>query len=217
MIIIDYKKKYHNKIVKAAVAALELGKCVVYPTDTSYGIAVDATNFDAIIRLYRIKERDINKPIHIIAPSLAKAKKIGQWNKQATQLAQKFWPGPLTLVLKIKDKQQTYKLLGAKTGNIGLRMPKNTLALDLAKILGRPITTTSANPSAAASGGHDSYSAKEVLTQFRNKKHQPDIVINAGKLAKRKPSTVVKIDNHELTILRIGPITKKQIQNATNS
>jgi L-threonylcarbamoyladenylate synthase len=86
-------------------------------------------------------------------------------------------------------------------------MPNNKIALDLAKFLKRPITATSAN----VSGKNDCYSAHEIISQFQNQKNKPDIIINAGTLPKRKPSTIVKIQNHNVEILREGPISKKQI------
>jgi L-threonylcarbamoyladenylate synthase len=81
-------------------------------------------------------------------------------------------------------------------------MPNNTIALDLAKHLKRPITATSAN----LSGQPDVYSAASIEKQFEKKKFQPDIIINAGRLPKRKPSTVVKVDDGKITVLRQGPI-----------
>ena len=97
MVIIDYKKKYHKQIIAAAVKALKAGKAVAYPTDTSYGLAVDATSVKAIKKLYKIKGRNFNKPVHVVIPSIAYGKKIARWNPVASKLAKKFWPGALTL------------------------------------------------------------------------------------------------------------------------
>lgn len=212
MIILDYKKQNHKQIIKACVTALKLGKVVAYPTDTSYGLAVDVKNIEAIKKLYRIKDRGLNKPVHVIVPSITFAKKIVSWNKQADKLAKKFLPGPLTLVLELRAKGVGLRKLSAGTGFLGVRMPKNQIALDLVKLLKNPITTTSANPSFHLSGGFDSYSAEDVLKQFTNKKHKPDIVLNAGKLFKHKPSTLVKIDGNKIEILRKGPISEKEIK-----
>ncbi len=240
MIILDYQKKYHKKIIHACVLALKQGKVLAYQTDTSYGLAVDASNISAIKKLYKIKGRNFNKPSSIVVPSVAYAKKIVRWGKIASKLAKRWWPGVLTLVLGQRAKgvgasfpvlrirlggeggsrpqsktgaqaqplRQTIKTLSASTGWIGLRMPKNDIALDLAKILKYPITATSAN----VSGQADCYSADEVIEQFKKQKYRPDIIINAGKLLKRKPSTLVKIEGKDLTILRQGPISEKQIR-----
>jgi L-threonylcarbamoyladenylate synthase len=187
---------------------------VAYPTDTSYGLAVDSENPAAIKRLYKVKERQGMKPVHVIVPSLTMAKKIAHFDRRSEKLAKKFWPGPLTLVLWLKSKKAGYKMLSAGSGTIGMRIPKNKFAMELSKKLGRPITTTSANPSAHLSGGFDSYSASDVVKQFQKKKYQPDIVINYGRLPKRKPSTVLRLLHEPFEILRVGPVSKKQLDKA---
>ena len=217
MIILDYKKQYHKQIIASAVKALKAGKVLAYPTDTCYGLAVDAGNIKAVKRMYSIKGRDFNKPVHIIAPSMAYAKKIAVWNPSAVKLAKKFWVGPLTLILSLRIKDEGLKILSANTGSIGLRMPNNKIALDLAKYLGRPITATSAN----VSGQADCYTSDEIVKQFsaeggfssggKNKKYRPDIIINAGKLPKNKPSTLVRAFDDVVKVLREGPISEKQI------
>ena len=210
MIIIDYQAKFHKRIIHACVAALRAGKVVVYPTDTSYGLAVNIDNARAVEKLYRVKERGFNKPSSVIAPSISYAKRMVEWDRTATKLVKKFWPGAVTILVKLKMKNEKLKVLTANSGFIGLRMPENKIALDLAKILGRPITATSAN----VAGVEDCYSAEDVIKQFKKKKFKPDIIINAGKLPKRKPSTIVKIANNNFEILRHGPVSEQQIKTA---
>jgi L-threonylcarbamoyladenylate synthase len=207
MIIVDYSKKYHRNIIKSAAKALKQGKAVAYPTDTSYGLAVDATNIMAIKKLYSIKGRNFSKPVHVVVPSISYLKRMVRWNTKADKLAKRFWPGALTTVSKLKIKNLTLKILSADTGFLGVRMPKNKIAQDLSRFLNHPITTTSAN----VSGQKDCYSIKEIIAQFKSHKIKPDIIINAGKLPKRKPSTVVKIAGGQVTVLREGPISQKQI------
>ena len=220
MIILEYKKKHHQEIIHAVNLALKHGKVVAYPTDTSYGLAVDPTNAQAVKKFYKIKERTAKKPVHIVVASVAQAKKYAQWNKYAQKLAAKFWPGQISLVLPLSAKTSAakenvfLKQFSAGTKTVGLRVPKNQIALDIVKTLKRPITATSANPSAHLSGGYDSYSAEDIIKQFSKQKYKPDIIINAGKLPKRKPSTVAKInEDGTFEIFREGPVTKKQIQN----
>ncbi|HVY67518.1 MAG TPA: L-threonylcarbamoyladenylate synthase [Patescibacteria group bacterium] len=214
MIILAYSKKYHRQIVHACALALKQGLVVAYPTDTSYGLAADAGNPSAIQRLYRIKERQKNKPVHIVVPDLAYAKKIAGWSPAAAKLARAFWPGPLTLVLPLKARGNGgLKLLSAGSGFIGMRQPKNELAMALVRALGRPLTATSANPSARLSGGYDSYSARDIAAQFAGKPHRPDIVIDAGRLPRRRPSTLVRLSASGPEILRPGPVSSKQILN----
>ena len=218
MIVIDYQKKHHKKIIHACVLALKQGRVVAYPTDTSYGLAVDATNKKALRKLYQIKGRDFKKPSSFVVPSLSYAKKNSLWEKSVNKLVKKFWPGALTIVLKTKNK-----------AFIAWRMPDNKIAMDLAKILHKPITATSGN----VSGQPDCYSADDIIKQFKNKKLKPDIIINAGRLPKRKPSTIVKITTssprpnalggqaslkrrgeNTVEILRQGPISATKIAKA---
>lgn len=223
MIVLKYSQKHHRKIIHAISLSLKHGKIVAYPTDTSYGLAVDPTQPAALKRFYRIKQRTLRQPIHIVVASVAQAKQYGQWNQYAQKLVNQFWPGPLSLVLPLKTstkigqasknpKLQFVKSFSADTGTIGLRCPQNKIALDIVKVLGQPITATSANPSHHGAGSYDSYSAQDVIDQFSKQKHKPDIIIDAGTLPKRKPSTLVKVNsNGSFEILRAGPITKKQI------
>lgn len=217
MIVIDYDVKRHKEIVDACVRALRLGKVVAYPTDTSYGLACDTLNHQAVLKFYRIKERTFKKKVHLVVPSVAYAKKLVVWNSKLTKLARVFWPGPLTFAdlpflpdaLKLVPDLKNF---GAGTGTIGLRMPNNDVALDLVRGLGRPITATSANPSAHLSGGYDSYSGEDVYEQFSKQKYKPDIIINAGKLKKTKPSTLVRVDVDGFEVLRKGPVSEKEIR-----
>lgn len=242
--------------IKQVIKILKSGGIVVYPTDTSYGLAVDATNQRAVRKLYKLKGRDFKKPIHVIIPdkyfhaskhrSIRLSGIVGL-NWQVKKLMKKFWPGPLTLVLPLKSRSAGLRILSAGTKTLGIRMPNNKIALELVKKFGKPITTTSAN----ISGKNDCYSIDQVKKQFKNLNFRPDYYLDGGKLPKIKPSTVVSLvhltpsprlrqvgagdpsplsafsklsaDRQErgvlirrklfgrATILREGPITKKQI------
>lgn len=200
--------KANKKGIRLAVKYLREGKSVVYPTDTAYGLGVDATNPAAVKRLIKIKNRP-KQPIHVIVENFSIGKKLAIFDKTAERLFKKFMPGPLTLVLRIKSHEsRALKLLSAGTGTIGIRMPDNKVALELVRKLGRPITTPSANPH----GGETPHSVAQSYKQFSDKKHQPDLYLDAGKLPKRRPSTMVRVENGRVKILRKGPISKKQIQ-----
>lgn len=211
MEIIAYNKKYHTEIIHALAQALKHGKVVAYPTDTSYGLAVDIRKPDALKRLYQIKERYPTQPTHVLIPSVLYAKKILYWNSDADKLSDSYWPGPLTLVVKLRSKSTRFSGLTGDTGYLGVRIAKQKIAQDIVTALGGPITTTSANPSKVVSGGKDSYSGKQVYEQFLSQKYQPDIILDAGVLPKKKPSTIVKLLDEGYEILRAGPITEKQI------
>ena len=216
MQVLKLNRKNKNEVLRQAVLALRAGKTVVYPTDTTYGLGALAANPKAVAKIYKIKVRNAKQPIHVLVPSLLYAKKILKWNKTAEKLARKFLPGPLSIVLPIKTKISSLKKLTARSGFLGIRLPKNGFAIELAKKLGAAITATSANPSAHLAGGHDPYSARDVVKQFEKQKYKPDFVIDAGKLPKKKPSTFVKISSggRKIEILREGPISKEEIVKA---
>lgn len=207
--------------IDKAVKILKQGGIVVYPTDTAYGLAVDATNVEAVRKLYKLKGRKFNKPIHVIVPSSTWLNKIVKLDKSSMKLMNAFFPGPLTVVLPLKAKSESWKLLSAGTGTLGIRLPDNKLAIGLVKKFGKPITTTSAN----LSGKKACYSIEEVKKQFRNNiaassgaprrssqcTGEPDFYLDGGKLKRVKPSTIVAISNNHVKIIRQGPISKTQI------
>ncbi|MBI2356362.1 MAG: threonylcarbamoyl-AMP synthase [Candidatus Doudnabacteria bacterium] len=201
--------------VSKAVKTLKAGGIVVYPTDTSYGLAVDATNVIAVRKLYKLKGRGFKKPVHVICSYSNTAPyysigKIVKLNTHAKKLIKKFWPGPLTIVLPLKAKGKSWQMLSAGTRTLGVRYPAHKLARALVEELGKPITTTSAN----IAGGPDCYSISEVKKQFAKSKLSTNITfLDGGGLPKTKPSTVVSLIEH-VKILREGPITKKQIEKA---
>lgn len=197
---------------ETAAEHLKRGGIVVYPTDTSYGLAVDATNAEAVKKLYQLKGRDFKKPIHVIFPDTRQLNKIVRLNDQALKLTRKFWPGPLTIVLPLRAKGRSWRMLSAGTGTLGVRVPKNNVALELVEKFRKPITTTSAN----IAGKLDCYSVAEAKKYFAKHKLSKDIVfLDGGKLKKKKPSTVVSLMKG-VKILRSGPISEKQIKHTLN-
>ena len=175
----------------------------------AYGLAVDATNTKAVEKLYRLKGRGFNKPIHVIFPSIQTAALFARISPISKKLMKKFWPGPLTIVVPLRVNGQSWKLLSAGTGTIGLRMPDNITAQALVEVLKSPITTTSAN----VSGQPSCYSVVQVKKQFEKMKMRPDFYLDGGKLQKTKPSTVVSLIKG-VKILRLGPINETQIKKA---
>ncbi|MDB4939917.1 MAG: translation factor [Candidatus Doudnabacteria bacterium] len=215
MKVLTLTKSNTENLIAEAIKVLQSGGSVVYPTDTSYGLGCDALNSNAIKKLYLIKERPLRKkPMHILIPSLNWAKKYVSWNKSAQTLADAFLPGPLSLALPLKTTNTPLSTISPE-GFLGLRLPKNSFALQLVQTYKKPITATSANPSAVISKGYDPYSADDVIKQFKNKKNKPDLIIDAGQLKKNKPSTFVRFSNNfTIEILRTGPISEEQIYKA---
>jgi L-threonylcarbamoyladenylate synthase len=183
---------------------------VVYPTDTAYGLAVDATNFSAVKKLYRLKGRDFNRPVHVIFPDTAWMRRVVEIGVPALKLMNHFLPGPLTIVLPLRARGRSWELLSAKTKSLGVRLPKHPVVFELLKQLKKPITATSAN----LSGDKTPYSVNEVLASFKKSNKKADFYLDGGRLKKIKPSTVVLVNGNHATILREGPISRKQIATA---
>jgi len=132
-------KLTNRRAIALAVKVLRKGGVVIYPTETAYGIAVDATSHEALAKVNKVKKRT-GKFIPIIISDIKMASKYILLSSEMKKLVKKFMPGPLTLVAKKKD-MKTARLLG------GFRIPANRFALKMVKIFGKPITATSANVS----------------------------------------------------------------------
>lgn len=188
-------------IIEKAARILKDGGVIIFPTETSYGLAVDATNETAITKMVRAKEQPEEKNISIIVSDLEQAKKFGKITQDAETLAKKFMPGPLTLV--VEKQYNVPNVLAEKT--IAFRISSNRIATELCKALGNPITATSAN----LHGRPNIYSGKEAIKQFGNRVH---MIIDAGELPKIPPSTMYDVANKR--VLRFGPITEQEIKQA---
>lgn len=172
------------------------------PTDTAYALAADATNGVAVRTVKVLKGREGHKPIALIAASPGQVRRFFHFPTPAARLARRFWPGPLTIVLRPKRALGRSGL--ARVG-IGVRVPANAAARRIARLLGRPITATSAN----RSGGPTPYSPQAVLRQFRA--GQPDVILDGGRLRKSEVSTVVRLRNGRVETLRPGAISQRKL------
>jgi len=191
------------KVIEKAAQVILKGGSVVLPTDTAYGLAVNALDRKAVKKLFRIKARAKDKPLPVAVSEIKQAQKLAFFHVEALRLARKFWPGALTLVLRKKELGPK-KITGCEE-TIGLRIPDSRVCLALADRAQVPYTITSAN----ISGGETPYSVPEVVRQFENRKPRPDLILDGGTLAKIKPSTVVDLSEGEIKILREGAIKIK--------
>lgn len=174
------------------------GGTIAYPTETFYGLCVDPFSAQAVEALYRLKGRPSASPIPLIIGDI---RMLGQIAEEVTPLAQRlidrFWPGPLTLVLKARGELP--QALTASTGTIGVRLSGSPWARRLSQTLSSPITSTSANPS----GKRPPVSAKEVLGYFNG---SIGLLIDGGELKATKGSTIVDATGETLKIIREGEI-----------
>ncbi len=182
-----------------AISLLRRGEILIYPTETVYGLGVDVTNVQAIENLFHLKNRDTSKAISILVSNLAQIRECTrELSPKALQLIQKYFPGPLTLVLPASEKISL--LLQGHSGWVGIRQSSHPIAQALVEGLGRPITTTSANPSGRAPAS----TVEDIVRYFSD---DPNIgFISGGDLQASRASTVVKIDRDELILLREGDI-----------
>jgi L-threonylcarbamoyladenylate synthase len=189
--------------IPAAVAALKRGDVVVFPTETLYGLGADALNPAAVEKVFRLKGRDATNPIPVlIADRAMLLNMVSAVPPLAEKLIARFWPGPLTIVLPARP--DIARPLANPAGGIGVRMCSQPIAADLVRVLGHPLTATSANPS----GKPPARTAQEAREYFSG---QIDIFIDGGKLTSRTGSTVVEIAGDRLKIIREGEIDKSEI------
>jgi len=200
MIILKISSKNFNKVIERAIKSIKKGEVIICPTDTIYGLVADARNKEAVKKIFRIKKRKSQKAIPIFVKDVKMVKKLVQVNKNQEKFLNKIWPGAVTVILKRKKDCELPKILFGREKTIGLRIPKYKLVNVLVKKLNRPLTGTSAN----ISGKEDSSEIEKILSQFKNQKFQPDLVIDAGNLKKSKPSTIIDLTGNLPKILRKG-------------
>ena len=192
----------NDEIIEAA-DIIKNGGVVIFPTETVYGIGVNAFNEESIERLYEIKKRDYKKPISVLVSDINMIKDLTEdISETESKIIKEFMPGPLTLILK--KKREIPDILTAKTQTIGIRIPDNEIAKKLIEYAQVPIATTSAN----ISGEEANTEINDLYELFKDK---IDCYIDGGKSKIGKASTVVKVENENIIILREGTITKNQI------
>lgn len=192
-----------GKCAVRAAGVLRQGGVIVYPTDTLYGIGVDAFSDEAVDRLYALKAREPGKPTHCIVADLAMAEEFAEVNDAARKLAEKFLPGALTLILQ--KKQATRGGIARGMDSIGIRIPDHDFCLELVRTFGKPITTPSANKS----GVTVTTVPKEIIEQLGE--NNIDLFIDDGVLSASMPSTIVNVVSGHASILREGAIPSANV------
>ncbi|MDP3244157.1 MAG: L-threonylcarbamoyladenylate synthase [bacterium] len=194
--------------IAEAVCLLRKGGILVYPTDTAYALGCDAFNKSAQADIFKIKRRVFKKPLPLIAANAAMVRKFCQMDKLSSKLAKKYWPGALTLVLAI-DRARTPIAIGVRAlsqqKTIAIRVSDCKVARLISQKLGRPIVSTSAN----LTGQPPCYSVVEVLRQLGRKAGKIDLILDGGKLPKKKSSTIVRVINGKIEVIRQGVIKLK--------
>ena len=196
-------KKPDEKTLAKAGEHIRAGEVVVYPTETLYGLGADATNADAIRKIFLMKGRLESSPIPVIVADMEMLRElVEEVNLISERLIKSFWPGPLTIIFDAKKSLPAE--LTAGTGSIGVRIPDSSVAVELVRAACRPLTATSAN----LSGKQPPSSMSEILSQLAKK---PAMIIDVGELPSSAPSTVVDPRGKKVKILRQGAIGEKAI------
>ena len=186
-------------IIKAS-EIIKNGGVVIFPTDTVYGIGCDPYNKEAIQRIYKIKSRESAKQLPILAFSKKIVEKIVEFDRNSEKIAQKVWPGPLTLILKLTDEKIKSSLNMA--GKIAVRVPNHQCTLELLKKCELVIGT-----SANISGTGPFKNPKECYENL----HGYDVFLDGGIITSNGESTIIEFEDGELKIHRQGVLTREEI------
>jgi L-threonylcarbamoyladenylate synthase len=185
--------------LEKAKKVIENGGLVVFPTETAYGIAADATNAFAVEKVYEAKDRPRSKGLTTIVDSLETAESFGDLSEEEKKVIKEFMPGPMTLVARKSEG-----LPPALNEDFVFRISSGEVASRLAEV--GPITATSAN----ISGEETSYSVQDISQALLD---EVDYVLDAGELEASETSSIVEINNGEVEVHREGPVSKAELEN----
>lgn len=199
--------------VDEIASALAEGGLACFPVRGAYRIAADVSSEDTITRLMQSKRRARNHPTLILVRDLASARSVVSGTQWTTtkRLAERLWPGPLTLVLPPSDElpAKVKKLLTRASGKIGIRVPDDPIASAVLRAFGKPMLLSSANVEQKPG----SSSAATVRQRFLN---AVDVWVDAGDLKPSPPSTVVEVTDGAWKVLRDGAVERAQLERATS-
>ena len=195
--------------LKTAVDFIIQGKVISFPTDSVYGIGGDPLNINVINRIYDIKFRDRDKGFLLLVSDIEEAFKIAEFNDLAEKLANRYWPGQLTLILKKKEPSIIPPEVTAFKNTIGLRVPENEIILNILNLLKQEghlgvIIGTSANYSGEPPSISGDEVAKKILSPI-------DLILDGGKSVSKLPTTIVDCTTQKPKFLRVGMIPEEEI------
>ncbi|MCO5144714.1 MAG: L-threonylcarbamoyladenylate synthase [Aquamicrobium sp.] len=195
-----------DKALRPALALLAAGEVVALPTETVYGLAGDATNGEAVARIFEVKGRPRFNPLIVHVSSLDMARKIAVFDAVSLKLAETFWPGPLTLVLKLREGHSIHPLVTTGLDTVALRMPRG-FASTVIETSGRPLAAPSANSSGRISGTTAESVNEDLGAKIR-------LIADGGPTPVGLESTIVKVGPEGVRILRPGGVASEEIEAA---
>lgn len=193
-----------EQAIKAACDVLGEGLPVAIPTETVYGLAADATNPAAIARIYETKGRPQFNPLICHMADLAMAEQYAEFDPVSRTLAETFWPGPLTIVVPLKQGSAVHALATAGLDTVGIRVPKG-FAGELIRAFGHPLAAPSANTSGKISATSAEHVAADLGKKIR-------LILDAGASDVGVESTIVKVEDGKLRLLRPGGLPATEIE-----
>lgn len=194
----------NSDALSGALAALRRGDVIVFPTETLYGLGADALAGTAVEKVFQLKGRDSNNPLPVLIADFTMLERLVLTvPRLAKDLMDCFWPGPLTLVLPARN--DIPKPLVNATGGIGVRISSQPVATRLVRLLGHPITATSANPS----GQEPARTLDEARNYFTR---SVEVFVDGGALSSKRGSTVVEATETAVRIIRQGEIAAVELE-----
>ncbi len=207
------KNKIDEKILNETVGILRNGGIIIYPTDTAYAFGCDATNEAAADKIYRIKQRTKAKSMPVIAGSFEMVEDFFLLNKKEKEIGKRFWlntplpplkggtmgKGKLSIVLSVKKNVAIAESVIADDGTVAARVPDSLWACGLSLKLKKPIVSTSANLT-----GTDSCYSLDEIKKTGVAYDKIDLILDAGALSRVMPSTIVRVRNGKVEVLREG-------------
>lgn len=190
--------------IEEAARLIEDGQAVAVPTETVYGLAADATNAQAVARIYAAKGRPSFNPLIVHVPDLQAAEHYGRFSEAARSVALAFWPGALTIVVPLRDDAGLAPAVTARLGTVALRCPGHPAMQKLLAACGKPL----AAPSANASGRISPVTAEHVLSSLDGR---VPLILDGGRSSEGLESTIVRVDVDGVALLRPGPVELQDI------
>jgi L-threonylcarbamoyladenylate synthase len=191
-------RPYGEAAIDEAAVLIAAGKCVAVPTETVYGLAADATNGAAVAAIYAAKGRPSFNPLIVHVPDLAAAERLAVFDDVARDLAARHWPGPLTLVLPLRQDSGIASIVTAGLSTLAVRVPAHPAMRDLLIQTGRPLAAPSANASGSISPTRAAHVANTLNGRI-------PLIIDGGATERGLESTIVAVGDG-LRLLRPGPI-----------
>lgn len=234
MKVVKLTHQNQKKILSQTERILSSGKVVIVPTDTVYGIIGDASNPEAVKKIFALKQRPQDKAFPIFVKNVNEARKIAYISDKKAEFLEKIWPAPLeisrpkaadatpsvgrisngarALTVIFQHKEKLPKVLTGGKDTIGIRIPNHSLLLELLSRLDFPLAQTSAN----IFGKPIAKNIKEIKEYFGRAEAKPDLIIDGGEVA-GKSSTVIDYTGKEPMILRTGVITREKLDQVLES